>query len=108
AKIITLEARLQVVTRQKANSPKGVQPMNWDQVQGKWKQMRGSVKEKFGKLTDDDLQMIEGNRDRFVGKLQERYGIAREEAQKRADEGARAFPAPAEPSGAPRTQSGRP
>ena len=82
--------------------------MNWDQVQGKWKQMKGSVKEKFGKLTDDDLQMIEGNRDRFVGKLQERYGIAREEAQRRIDEWAHALPASAEQSGGPRTQTGRP
>ena len=82
--------------------------MNWDQVQGKWKQMKGSVKEKFGKLTDDDLQMIEGNRDKFVGKLQERYGIAREEAQKRADEWATTLSQTAEQSGAPRTQSGRP
>lgn len=60
--------------------------MNWDQVEGKWKQLKGSVKERWGKLTDDDLDMIAGRRDQFVGKLQERYGIAREEAQKRADE----------------------
>ena len=60
--------------------------MNWDQVQGKWKQMRGSVREQYGKLTDDDLEMIAGNRDKFVGKLQERYGLAKEEAQRRADE----------------------
>ena len=60
--------------------------MNWDQVEGKWKQVKGSVKEKWGKLTDDDLDFIAGKRDQLVGKLQERYGIAREEAQKRADE----------------------
>ena len=60
--------------------------MNWDQVEGKWKQAMGSLKEKWGKLTDDDLKQIAGNRDRFVGKVQERYGIAKEEAQKRADE----------------------
>ena len=60
--------------------------MNWDQVEGQWKQMKGSVKEKWGKLTDDDLTQIGGRRDQFVGKLQERYGIAREEAQRRADE----------------------
>jgi len=82
--------------------------MNWDQVEGKWKQMKGSVKEKFGKMTDDDLQMIEGNRDKFVGKLQERYGYAREEAQRRADEWATAISESADRSGAPRTQSGRP
>jgi uncharacterized protein YjbJ (UPF0337 family) len=56
--------------------------MNWDQIEGKWKQLRGAAKEKWGKLTDDDLDCINGKRDQFVGKLQERYGIAKEEAQK--------------------------
>jgi len=60
--------------------------MNWDQVAGQWKQVKGSAKEKWGKLTDDDLTQIGGKRDQFVGKLQERYGIAKEEAQRRADE----------------------
>lgn len=60
--------------------------MNWDQVQGKWKQLRGSVKEQWGRLTDDDLEQIAGMRDQLVGKLQERYGIVREEAQKKADD----------------------
>jgi uncharacterized protein YjbJ (UPF0337 family) len=60
--------------------------MNWDQIAGQWKQLKGNVKEKFGKLTDDDLNMIAGKRDQFIGKIQERYGLAREEAQRRADE----------------------
>ena len=60
--------------------------MNWDQVAGKWKQLRGSVRDTWGKLTDDDFEKVAGNRDKLVGVLQERYGIAREEAQKRADE----------------------
>ncbi len=60
--------------------------MNWDQVQGKWKQLKGSLRQQWGDLTDDDLKSIDGNREKLVGKLQERYGIAREEAQKRADE----------------------
>jgi uncharacterized protein YjbJ (UPF0337 family) len=60
--------------------------MNWDQVAGQWKQMKGNVKEKFGKLTDDDINVIAGKRDQLVGKIQERYGIAKEEAQRRADE----------------------
>lgn len=60
--------------------------MNWDQIAGQWKQMKGVIREKYGKLTDDDLNQIAGKRDQFVGKLQERYGISREEAQKRADE----------------------
>jgi uncharacterized protein YjbJ (UPF0337 family) len=65
--------------------------MNWDQMQGKWKQMRGSLRQQWGKLTDDDIEVIGGNRDKLVGILQERYGIAREEAQKRADEWASAY-----------------
>ncbi len=60
--------------------------MNSDQVEGKWKQMKGAIKEKWGKLTDDDLKIIEGNRDQLVGKVQERYGVAREEAQKQVQE----------------------
>ncbi|HUE00350.1 MAG TPA: CsbD family protein [Bryobacteraceae bacterium] len=59
--------------------------MNWDQVEGQWKQLKGSIREKFGKLTDDDLQTIGGKKDQFVGKLQERYGISREQAQKDLD-----------------------
>jgi uncharacterized protein YjbJ (UPF0337 family) len=60
--------------------------MNQDQLLGKWKQLRGAVKQHFGKLTDDDLNIIAGKRDMLIGKLQERYGYAREEAQRRADE----------------------
>jgi uncharacterized protein YjbJ (UPF0337 family) len=59
--------------------------MNWDQVEGQWKQLKGSIREKFGKLTDDDLQTIGGKKDQFLGKLQERYGISREQAQKDLD-----------------------
>jgi uncharacterized protein YjbJ (UPF0337 family) len=65
---------------------KGSPVMNWDQIEGKWKQMRGSARQQWGKLTDDDLEAINGQRDKLVGKLQERYGIAREEAQRRADD----------------------
>jgi uncharacterized protein YjbJ (UPF0337 family) len=60
--------------------------MNSDQLQGKWKQMKGSVKERWGKLTDDDINVIDGKHDQLVGKIQERYGIAREAAQKQVDE----------------------
>jgi uncharacterized protein YjbJ (UPF0337 family) len=56
--------------------------MNWDQVAGNWKQFQGKVKENWGKLTDDDVNVIEGRRDQLVGKVQERYGIAREEAER--------------------------
>lgn len=56
--------------------------MNWDQMAGNWKQMQGTLKEKWGKLTDDDLTMIGGKRDKLVGRIQERYGIAKEEAER--------------------------
>ena len=65
--------------------------MNWDQLEGKWKQYSGKVKEKWGKLTDDDLEMIRGRRDQLVGKIQERYGIAKQEAEKQVEEFARTF-----------------
>ena len=60
--------------------------MNSDQLQGKWKQMKGSVKERWGKLTDDDLDVIDGKHDQLVGKIQERYGVAKDAAQKQVDE----------------------
>jgi uncharacterized protein YjbJ (UPF0337 family) len=60
--------------------------MNSDQLEGKWKQLKGSAKEKWGKLTDDDLDMIAGKRDQLEGKIQERYGITKEEAAKQIRE----------------------
>jgi uncharacterized protein YjbJ (UPF0337 family) len=60
--------------------------MNSDQMKGKWKQLKGSVKERWGKLTDDDIAVIDGQSDQLIGKIQERYGIAREEAKKQVDE----------------------
>ena len=60
--------------------------MNWDQLEGKWKQMEGAIRERWGKLTDDDLEVVAGRRDRFIGMVQERYGYVKEEAQKRVDE----------------------
>jgi uncharacterized protein YjbJ (UPF0337 family) len=60
--------------------------MNQDEMAGKWKQAKGKIKEQWGKLTDDDLTMLEGNRDQLVGKVQERYGIAREEAERQVRE----------------------
>jgi uncharacterized protein YjbJ (UPF0337 family) len=52
--------------------------MNKDVLEGKWRQLRGSIKAKWGKLTDDELDQIEGNYDRLVGKVQERYGYTRD------------------------------
>src|SRR5262245_26573933 len=60
--------------------------MNWDQVKGNWKQMTGKIKAKWGKLTDDDLTVIAGKRDELAGKLQERYGYAKEQAEKELDD----------------------
>lgn len=60
--------------------------MNWDIIQGKWKQMTGSAKEKWGELTDDDLTQIDGKRDQLAGKLQEKYGITKDEAEKQIDD----------------------
>lgn len=60
--------------------------MNWNQMKGKWSQVKGTAKTKWGKLTDDELQMIEGRRDQLVGKLQEKYGLAKDEAERQAEE----------------------
>ena len=60
--------------------------MNWDQIHGKWKQAKGQVREKWGKLTDDELDVIGGERDQLVGKIQEKYGIAKDEAEKQVRE----------------------
>lgn len=56
--------------------------MNWDQVEGKWKEMKGRVREKWGKLTDDELETIGGKRDKLAGILQQKYGMVKEEAEK--------------------------
>lgn len=60
--------------------------MNEDTVKGKWKQVAGKIKAKWGKLTDDDLVKAEGNKDYLVGKLQEHYGLAKEAAEKHVKE----------------------
>ena len=60
--------------------------MDWDQIGTKWKQLKGSVKQEWGKLTDDDLDYIDGTRDRLIGRLQEKYGISRDAAERRAEE----------------------
>jgi len=56
--------------------------MNWDQIEGSWKTVLGQARSQWGKLTDDDLSVVAGRRDQLVGKVQERYGVAREEAEK--------------------------
>jgi len=56
--------------------------MNMDQVKGDWKQIKGKIKEQWGKLTDDDLTVINGQQEQLIGKLQERYGYTKEQAEK--------------------------
>ena len=56
--------------------------MNWDRIEGNWKKFKGQVKEQWGKLTDDDLDLAAGKRDQLAGRIQERYGIARDEADR--------------------------
>ena len=64
---------------------KGDTAMDWNRVQGSWKQFTGRVKEKWGKLTDDDLTAINGRRDQLEGKIQERYGIAKDQVRRDVD-----------------------
>jgi uncharacterized protein YjbJ (UPF0337 family) len=60
--------------------------MNQDRIAGQWKQLAGTIKQKWGKLTDDDLRQAQGNSEYLAGKLQERYGIAKDEADKQVKE----------------------
>jgi uncharacterized protein YjbJ (UPF0337 family) len=57
--------------------------MNWNIIEGNWQQAKGRIKEQWGKLTDDDLDVIAGKRDRLLGRIQETYGIGQEEAERR-------------------------
>jgi uncharacterized protein YjbJ (UPF0337 family) len=59
--------------------------MNWDRVEGNWKQFKGKAKEQWGKLTEDDLDVVEGKRQQLEGRLQERYGYAKDQASKEVD-----------------------
>ena len=65
--------------------------MNWDIVEGKWKEAAGEAKSKWGKLTDDDLTTVAGNRDQLIGKLQERYGMVKDQAEKQLADFERSF-----------------
>ena len=60
--------------------------MDWDRVEGNWKQVTGKVKEQWGKLTDDDIAQINGNREQLEGKIQARYGYAKDQAKKEVDD----------------------
>lgn len=60
--------------------------MNWDIIGGKWKQLKGATKVKWGELTDDELDQIDGNKDKLAGKLQEKYGWTKDEADREIDD----------------------
>jgi uncharacterized protein YjbJ (UPF0337 family) len=68
-----------------AQQPENV-TMNNDQIEGNWKQVKGKIKEQWGKLTDDDLDVIAGKRDQLLGRIQERHGIAKHEADKQVSD----------------------
>lgn len=59
--------------------------MNWDVIKGNWKQMTGQVQSKWGKLTDDEVEQLEGDRQQLAGLIQERYGVAKDEAERQID-----------------------
>jgi uncharacterized protein YjbJ (UPF0337 family) len=59
--------------------------MNWDRIEGNWKQVKGKIKENWGKLTDGDLDVIAGRREQLIGKIQEQYGISKDEAERQVD-----------------------
>lgn len=65
--------------------------MNWDRIEGNWKQISGKVNEKWGKLTNDHLNVIDGKREQLLGKVQELYGISKDEANTQIDEFAKAI-----------------
>ena len=67
-------------------STKQGKAMNWDQAEGNWKQLKGKIKVQWGKITDDELDQIAGRRDQLVGRVQERYGMQKAEAEKRVTE----------------------
>ena len=63
--------------------------MDWNRVEGNWKQLKGKAKQQWGKLTDDDLTMAAGRREQLAGRVQERYGLAKDAAQRQVDEWAK-------------------
>jgi uncharacterized protein YjbJ (UPF0337 family) len=68
------------------NISRGELAMDWNRVEGNWKQLKGKIKEKWGDLTDDDLDKIAGRRDQLEGKIQERYGFAKDQVQRDVDD----------------------
>lgn len=59
--------------------------MNWDDIEGRWNELKGRLRSKWAKLTDDDMEMIGGKKDMLVGRLQQRYGLQKDEAEREVD-----------------------
>jgi uncharacterized protein YjbJ (UPF0337 family) len=78
-------ARMVPVLPQCASKRERRTAMNWDRVEGNWKQMRGKIREKWGKLTDDDLDVVAGKRDQLVGRIQAAYGRNRDDVEREVD-----------------------
>ena len=66
--------------------------MDWNRIEGNWKQLKGKVQEQWGKLTDDDLDQIAGRQEQLAGRIQERYGIEKDRAEKQVDEWFKTLP----------------
>jgi uncharacterized protein YjbJ (UPF0337 family) len=59
--------------------------MNWDRIEGNWQQLQGKIRQQWAKLTDDDVELVEGKRTELAGRIQQRYGVARDEAERQID-----------------------
>jgi uncharacterized protein YjbJ (UPF0337 family) len=84
--LIALSGTIEFPARCTSTSIQKEMTMDWNRVEGNWKQFKGQAKEKWGKLTDDDLNVIEGRRDQLEGKLQQRYGFAKDQIHKDVDD----------------------
>jgi uncharacterized protein YjbJ (UPF0337 family) len=81
-----LKERMSLLPVETSSQGKRRRRMDWNRVEGNWKQFKGAAKEKWGKLTDDDLNVIEGRREQLEGKLQQRYGFAKDQIHKDVDD----------------------
>jgi uncharacterized protein YjbJ (UPF0337 family) len=74
------------LNRQFRSVAKGEVSMNWEQIEGNWIQFKGKLRQQWGKFSEDELDTVKGKREQFIGKLQEKYGIVKEKAEKELDE----------------------
>jgi uncharacterized protein YjbJ (UPF0337 family) len=81
-----------ICRRRNGRRNNGGLPMNWDRIEGNWKQFTGKVQQQWAKLTDDDLKMVQGKREELIGRIQERYGYAKDQASREVDEWLRKNP----------------